>query len=165
MFNKTKKDQKIKNKIIERRHHQISLTAEYLIDSFYLNPNRKIDRHEIYNEINIEDKEIVDAFLDDLLKKKKIIGKSKFLITFDGLTYLQDFVRGRSEYTNSCIALILSIGSFAAVAFGILNSDFADFMTLIIYCFIIFIVNKTVSERKENRILKKSLQILHINKR
>lgn len=100
MFNKAKKDQKIKNKIIERRHHQISLTAEYLIDSFYLNPNRKIDRHEIYNEINIEDKEIVDAFLDDLLKKKKIIGKSKFLITFDRLTYLQDFVRGRSEYTT-----------------------------------------------------------------
>lgn len=165
MFNKEKKEQKIKNKIIERRHHQISLTAEYLIDSFYLNSNRKIDRHEIYNEINIEDKEIVDAFLDDLLKKKKIIGKSKFLITFDGLTYLQDFVRGRSEYTNSCIALILSIGSFAAVAFGILKSDFADFMTLIIYCFIIFIVNKTVSERKENRILKKLLQILHINKR
>lgn len=165
MFNKEKKEQKIKNKIIERRHHQISLTAEYLIDLFYLNPNRKIERHEIYDEINIEDKEIVDAFLDDLLKKKKIIGKSKFLITFDGLTYLQDFVRGRSEYTNSCIALILSIGSFAVVALEILNSDFADFMTLIIYCFIIFIVNKTVSERKENRILKKLLQILHINKR
>ena len=31
MFNKAKKDQKIKNKIIERRHHQISLTAEYLL--------------------------------------------------------------------------------------------------------------------------------------
>ena len=42
MVNKENKEKKVKNKIIERRYHQISLIADYLVDSFYLNPNRKL---------------------------------------------------------------------------------------------------------------------------
>ena len=65
---------------------------------------------------------------------------------------------------NNGIAIILAVGSFAAGALGLFHSDIMDFIALIIYCFVIFIVNKIVSERKENHILKKLLQILHTNK-
>lgn len=148
-MNKKRKEFKKNNKIIEKRINKINTIIEYLIDSYYLEPNRKIDKFEIYNKFNNGDEILIDLFLSELRNKKKIIGKSKFIITFDGVLYLEDLIRTRNGYRNNKIAIVLSLGAFAISILAIYDDSLSKFVSIFLGFTIIFMINKLIPKKKK----------------
>lgn len=148
-MNKKRKEFKKNNKIIEKRINKINTIIEYLIDSYYLDPNRKIDKFEIYNKFNNGDEILIDLFLSELRNKKKIIGKSKFIITFDGVLYLEDLIRTRNGYRNNKIAIVLSLGAFAISILAIYDDSLSKFVSIFLGFTIIFMINKLIPKKKK----------------
>lgn len=148
-MNKKRKEFKKNNKIIEKRINKINTIIEYLIDSYYLDPNKKIDKFEIYNKFNNGDEILIDLFLSELRNKKKIIGKSKFIITFDGVLYLEDLIRTRNGYRNNKIAIVLSLGAFAISILAIYDDSLSKFVSIFLGFTIIFMINKLIPKKKK----------------
>lgn len=139
---------KKKNKMINNKSDILNAVLEYFIDCFYLEPNKKINIDELHNKFGIENIEIIDLFINDLKKKKKILGKKEFIITFDGFIYLDNLLRSRYEYRNNKIAIILSIGTFSFEILAIINDEFSKFFMFFLVSYIMYVTNKLVSSKK-----------------
>lgn len=148
-MNKKRKEIKKNSRIIERRINKINAIIEYFIDSYYLDPNRKIDALEIYSKLNKGDAAFIDLFLSELRNKNIIIGEYKFIITFEGVLFLEDFIRIRSGYRNDKIAIILSLGAFGISILAIYNDSILKFMAIFLGLTVVLAIDKIIPKRKK----------------
>jgi hypothetical protein len=143
-----KKENKRFNEKVRIEKNGLNNAIKYLVDLYYNNPNNKITFADIKMQVNISD-ECLKLFIEHLRNRKLIKGKKKFLLTFDGLIYLQELERGDTELKFNGINTLVGYGAFTLMILGVLYSDSSiiKFMSIIFVLIIVFLICEIVSKK------------------
>jgi hypothetical protein len=114
---------------------------------YYNNPNNKVTFDDIKMQVNISD-ECLTLFIKHLRNRKLIKGKKEFLLTFDGLIYLQELERGDTELKFNGINTLVGYGAFTLMILGVYSdSSIIKLMSIIFPLIIVFLICEIVSKK------------------
>lgn len=123
------------------------LIINHLINSYCLNPNKKICASEVEKELKLNYCNILSPFLRELRKKKilKSKGMDAYIITFDGFEKLMKMRDQHRTFSHNIITLVFCVSTFAITILNMISSNNKGLILVIgtiVFCSVNYYIKK-----------------------